>query len=68
VISETTATRIAKAPDGANATSGSWRINKIKESENGLTTTYKTTGDALSMSTPSGESYTAKLDGKRLSG
>jgi hypothetical protein len=64
VISESTATRVGKAPAGANGTSGSWRINKVKESENGLTTTYKSSGDELTMSTPTGESYTAKLDGK----
>jgi hypothetical protein len=64
VSSEATATRVGKAPAGANRTSGSWRINKVKESENGLATTYKSSGDELSMSTPTGESYTAKLDGK----
>jgi GH15 family glucan-1,4-alpha-glucosidase len=64
VTSEATAARVGKALAGANATSGSWRINKIKESENGLATTYKMSGDELSMSTPTGTSYTAKLDGK----
>jgi hypothetical protein len=64
VTGEATATRIGKAPAGANGTSGSWRINKVQESENGLTTTYKSNGDELTMSTPTGESYTAKLDGK----
>jgi len=64
VTGEATATRIGKALAGANGTSGSWRINKVQESENGLTTTYKSNGDELTMSTPTGESYTAKLDGK----
>jgi GH15 family glucan-1,4-alpha-glucosidase len=64
VTAEATATRIGKAPAGSNGTSGSWRLNKINESENGLTTTYKSNGDELTMSTPTGESYTAKLDGK----
>ena len=36
----------------------------MKESQNGRTTTYKGAGDQISMSTPTGESYTAKLDGK----
>ena len=62
--SEATLTRVGKAPAGANGTSGSWRLNKLNESENSLTTTYKGNGDTLSMSTPTGESYTAKLDGK----
>jgi hypothetical protein len=61
---EVTYTRVGKAPAGAHATSGSWRTNKVKQSENGLTTTYKSSGDELSMSQPTGESYTAKLDGK----
>jgi hypothetical protein len=39
-------------------------MGKVKESENGLTTTYKRSGDELSMSAPTGESYTAKVDGK----
>jgi len=61
---EATLTRVGKAVAGANGTSGSWRVNKINESENGLTTTYKGNGNELTMSTPTGESYTAKLDGK----
>jgi len=64
VTAEVTFTRIGKAPAGANGTSGSWRVNKVNESENGRTTTYKGDGDEISMSTPTGESYTAKLDGK----
>jgi hypothetical protein len=64
VIGESTATRVGKAPAGAHATSGSWRIDKVKQSENSLLTTYKGTGDGLSMSQPTGQSYTAKLDGK----
>jgi GH15 family glucan-1,4-alpha-glucosidase len=64
VSAEATYTRVGKAPAGANGTSGSWRINKVQESANGLTTTYTSSGDELSMSAPTGESYTAKLDGK----
>jgi len=66
VIVESTATRVGKAPAGAHATSGScrWRINKVKQSENGLVTTYKGSADGLSMSQPTGQSYTAKLDGE----
>jgi hypothetical protein len=64
VSAETTFTRVGKAPAGANETSGSWRINKFQDSENDLITNYKSNGDELSMSAPTGESYTAKLDGK----
>jgi len=61
---EATLTRVGKATAGANGTSGSWRVNKINQSENALSTTYKGNGDELTMSHPTGESYTAKLDGK----
>lgn len=64
VTSEVMATRIGKAPAGSNGTSGSWQLDKVNVSENGLTTTYKSEGDELTMSMPTGESYTAKLDGK----
>ena len=66
VSSEITYTRAGKAPAGANGTSGVWsgRINKEKVSEYDLIMTYKSRGDELSMSTPIGLSYTAKLDGK----
>jgi ribosomal protein S17 len=63
VIATTTATLIGTAPAGVHSTSGSWRISKVQESENGLTTTYKSSGDELTMTAPTGESYTAKLDG-----
>jgi hypothetical protein len=64
VSAEATFTRVGKAPAGANGTSGSWRINKVQASESDLLTTYKSSGDELSMSEPTGESYTAKVDGK----
>jgi hypothetical protein len=63
VTSEVTGTRVGEAPAGAHASSGSWQISKISQSENGLVTTYKSNGDELTMSTPNGEGYTAKLDG-----
>lgn len=64
VTAEATLIRIGKVPAGSNATSGSWRVNKVNESENGLTTTYKSDGDELTMSAPTGETFSAKLDGK----
>ncbi|MFZ0744255.1 MAG: hypothetical protein WAM85_07600 [Terracidiphilus sp.] len=63
VTTEVTATRVGIAPSGVQATSGNWKIDKVKQSDNGLTTTYKTNGDELTMSDPTGETYTAKLDG-----
>lgn len=57
-------TRVSKGPAGAHAVSGSWRSAKLDSmSENGLLFTYKLQGDILSFSTPTGQSYTAKLDG-----
>jgi len=58
-------TRIAAAPAGANQISGTWKPEKVESiSDSASTVTYKMTGDSLSMSDPSGDSYDAKLDGK----
>lgn len=57
-------TRVAKGPAGSHAISGSWRTSKMDTvSDNGLLFTYKVEGDSLMMTTPTGQSYTAKLDG-----
>jgi hypothetical protein len=54
----------AKPPSEANAISGSWRTTKFENiSDNGITWTYKVSGDELTMNTPTGQSYTAKMDG-----
>ena len=56
--------RVAKAPAGANAISGSWRDEKADvATADALTFSYKSGGDSLSYSTPTGQSYTAKVDG-----
>ena len=58
------ATRVAKGPAGANLISGSWRTTKLDNvSDNGLLVTFKVESDTLTMTTPTGQSYTAKLDG-----
>ncbi len=55
---------VAKGPAGSHAISGSWRTTKYDNlSENATTITFKTDGDNLMMSNPTGQSYTAKLDG-----
>jgi len=60
-----TTTRVGAAPAGAHAISGSWKLNKVDSvSDNGLTFTYKSSADGLSMTSPTGESYDAKFDGK----
>ena len=57
-------TRVAKGPAGSNAISGSWRTTKMESvSDNGVTWTYKISGDELTMTNPTGQSYTAKLNG-----
>jgi hypothetical protein len=54
----------AKAPAAANMITGSWRTTKMENiSDNGITWSYKVSGDELTMTTPTGQSYTAKMDG-----
>jgi hypothetical protein len=57
-------TQVSKGPDGSNATSGSWRIQNVNVDAAGLTSTWKSVGDGLSISTPTGISWEAKFDGK----
>ena len=64
ITGESTWDRVGKMPGGANATSGSWKVRKASESENGLLDTYKGNGDELTYSNPNGETWTAKMDGK----
>jgi hypothetical protein len=56
--------QVAKGPAGSHAVSGSWRTTKFENvSDNGVTLTFKTDGDSLTMSYLTGQGYTAKLDG-----
>jgi len=64
VTSSGTSTRVGIAPSAVQATSGSWRADKVQASDNGLLFTYKTNGDEITMTDPTGDSYTAKFDGK----
>jgi hypothetical protein len=58
------AKQVAKGPAGSHAVSGSWVTSQMDTlSDNGLMVTYKVDGDSLSMSSPTGQSYVAKLDG-----
>jgi hypothetical protein len=55
---------VMKGPAGSHAVSGSWRTSKIEGlSDNAITWTYKTSGGSITMTNPTGQSYTAKLDG-----
>jgi len=56
--------RVAKGPAGANAISGSWRDEKSDvATPDAITFTFKSAGDSLGYSTPTGQSYDAKIDG-----
>jgi hypothetical protein len=58
------AVRVAKGPTGSSPISGSWRMSKMESlSDNGITVTYKVSGDEITMTNPTGQSYTAKLNG-----
>jgi len=58
------AVRVAKGPAGSSPISGSWRTSKMESlSDNGITVTYKVSGEEITMSNPTGQTYTAKLDG-----
>lgn len=60
-----TSDRVGEAPAGANKVSGEWHANKIEDASDSVSTfTYKVTADGISMSDPTGDSYTAKFDGK----
>jgi hypothetical protein len=63
ITTTVTSKLVGIAPAGVHATSGQWLTQKVQESDNGLLTTFKLNGEELSMSTPVGESYTAKFDG-----
>jgi hypothetical protein len=53
-----------KGPAGSHAASGSWRMAKIESlSDNGIVWSYKVTGDEITMTAPTGQTYTAKLNG-----
>lgn len=62
------AKRVEKGPAGANLISGSWRTVKFESlSDNATVWTYKLTGDQITMTNLSGQTYTAKLDGTEAS-
>jgi hypothetical protein len=66
VTGEETFRRVIPGPAGANPVSGSWQAESLKDiSENGITVSYESTADGLKASTPGGEGYAAKFDGKQ---
>jgi len=63
----TTLKRVGTAHPDVHATSGRWQVVSGQASENAQVTTYKVDGDELKMTRPTGESYSAKFDGKDYS-
>jgi hypothetical protein len=64
VTGKGSATRVAPGPKGSHAVSGSWKMAKINTiSDNGVVFTYQVSGNQLTMTAPTGQSYTATLDG-----
>jgi hypothetical protein len=58
------ATRVEKGMAGSHLISGSWKTSKLESlSDNATIWTYKITGDQITMTAPTGQSYTAKLNG-----
>lgn len=56
--------RAAAAAPGAHAVSGTWSVKQaVGFSDAALTVTYRSTGDGLSMTAGTGESYTASFGG-----
>lgn len=58
-----TAKRVGKIHPDVHATSGRWVITKESGDNETLLTTYKVDGDKITMTAPTGESYTAKFGG-----
>jgi len=56
--------RIAPAPAGAHAVSGSWQVFKESRSENSTIIKYKCRSQGFTAETPLGEKLEAKFDGK----
>ncbi len=58
------AERVAKGPAGSDPISGSWRTTAIQGlSDNAVVWTYKVSGDEVTMTAPTGQTYTAKVNG-----
>lgn len=62
---KTVSNRVAAGAEGAHAVSGSWQAEKVDNaSDSVLTVTFTAADDGLSMTDPTGDSYSAKFDGK----
>jgi hypothetical protein len=64
VTGRTEMSRVSKGPAGSHAISGAWRTTQFANvSDNALMFTYATKDDVLSMTSPTGQTYAAKIDG-----
>ncbi|MFK2873581.1 hypothetical protein ISP13_08555 [Dyella lipolytica] len=64
ITGKVTMTRVEAGPAGSHHVSGAWRSTGFQNfSDNGLLMTFKVDGDHLSMTTQTGQSYSAKMDG-----
>ncbi|MDB4958644.1 MAG: hypothetical protein JWO36_6213 [Myxococcales bacterium] len=62
-----THSRSGAAPAGAHAVAGLWRLEKVDvQSDTGMLITFQSTVDGLIMSSPMGDGYTAKFDGRAV--
>lgn len=58
------ATLVAKGPAGSHPVSGSWREAKMESlSDNAIVWSYKVSGNKVTMTNPTGQSYTATFNG-----
>lgn len=56
--------RVAAGPKGSEPISGTWqRTGLTNASDSIMTVTYKVNGDTLTMTDPTGDSYTAQMNG-----
>jgi hypothetical protein len=64
VTGKGTSTRVAAAPAGAHAVSGSWKANRLESlSEEALTFSYDIEGDTITNRSGDGTSFEAKIGG-----
>ena len=64
ITGKATMARVSAGPAGSHSISGAWRNASIQTlSDNGLVLTYKVDGNQLNMTTQTGQSYSAKMDG-----
>ncbi len=65
VVATTVYSRVGEPESGAHAISGAWKGEKYEGvSDNALTFSYSMNGDGLNYKASTGESYSAKFDGK----